>query len=207
MPQGYSPRRSPPSPKRPTPVWLGPALILAAFGLIWMVWQADSEKGTGAAHQASKRPDLVKIEKVVNKHLIMTNKKIELEQEKARLEHLAEAPSVGDQVLPRTRPNTLYGVDHSSDRNELNAARDLSRQRELNLHTPDAVIQSELADSDAISERERRFREEYARQFIANARAAGYEIELDDNFVVKSVKRLRPNTNPRLFQGVPSVAH
>lgn len=180
------------APKKKMPAFVGLIFVIAAAGLLWMVWNADRLALPGMSEQASKKPkDLSKIESVVNRHLIMTNKKIELERERARLEHLADTPEVGDSILPRARPNTLYGVDHGSDRNELNAVRDLERAPDINISSPDAVIQAEMADKQAIAESERRFREEYARQFIANARAGGYDIELDDNFVVTKVRKIK----------------
>jgi hypothetical protein len=192
--------------KQKSPAWMGAALILAAFGLIYMVWNSDQIAGKTEQASMSKK-ERSKIDLVVNKHLIMTNKKIELEQERARLEHLTDTPSVGDQILPRNKPNALYGVDHSSDRNELNAVRDLERPPELNISSPDAVIQSELADTAAIAESERRYRDEYARQFIANAKAAGYAIELDDNFVVKKVMKIKPQGRTLFDRGGGSAAH
>jgi hypothetical protein len=178
-------------------------LFLAAGVLFWLAWQPQG----GNIEQTSSRKDLSQIEGIVNRHLIMTNKKIELEQEQARLKVLRDAPTVGEQILPRWRPNQNAGVDHSPDRNELNAARDLERRAEINLSSPDTVIQSELADSEALAKAEAKYREEYARKFIENARAGGYEIQLDENYVVKSVKKIEPNQNPRLFQGRASASH
>lgn len=175
-------------------------LILAAGLLLYFAWQGPS-KGS-ARPSAGGTHDLSSIDSMVNKHLLMTNSKIELEREKARLSNLPSIPAVGEQILNRTKPYQVRGVEVGSDRNEGNAVRDLQKPKELNLASPDTVIQSELADGETQAQRELEYKREYARQFIENARAGGYDVELDENFVVRSVKKIKPKGHGMsLFDG------
>lgn len=180
----------------------GLLFLLLAVALVGAAFFFDpGQQKSKATHKIEQS----KVENLVNKHLIMTNKKIELEQEKLRLEHLSTNPEVGASILPRGRHGALYGVEQNSDRSETNAIRDLERTKEMNLASPDAVIQSEFADRQSQEIQISNYRNEYARQFIANARAAGFAIELDDNFVVKSVKKIKPQEEA-IFGRLPSAA-
>ncbi len=169
------------------------------MGAGFLLWLAFGPQNQNVNHP-SERHDLSHVENVVNKHLILTNKKIELAQEAARLKNVQTIPAVGEQILPRWKPSEVVGVDQSYDRNELNAARDLARHPELSLNSPGAIVQSEMADSEVTTQLESEQREEYARQFIQNARAGGYDVELDENYRVKKVRKIRP-VGPTQAQG------
>ena len=81
----------------------------------------------------------------------------------------------------------------------MNAERDLSKPEDLNLSSPNTIIQSEIADRESKSQYAAKYRDAYAKKFIENARNAGYEIELDDNFVVTHVQRLNSTDPNGLF--------
>lgn len=176
-------------------------VVLALAVVAIAIWGLPEEK-----QNYSRQVDRHKVDAIVNKHLMMTNKKIELSQEKTRIEQLDSVPEVGMSILPRQRHGALYGIEANSDRNENNAIRDLERPKEIDVSSPDAIIQNEFADRQKQAIQESRARDEYARQFIANARAAGYVIELDDRFVVKSVRRLKPEEQS-IFHRTPSASH
>lgn len=129
----------------------------------------------------------------VNDHLAWTNKKIELQARKRALENYS-TPQVGDSII--SKDNKDYGVDHSADTNESTAYQDLNRDRhELRATDPDRVIRNQIYDQDAALAYEQAYREEYARQFVENARMNGYEVRLNDDFVVQSVKKIRNPSN------------
>ena len=197
----------PPAPqKKKKGAALAFLFLLGAAALIWFAWKSGDAGSATPAPLTAK--EMTRIEKVVNRHLLLTNKEIELQQEKARLENKDEViPVVGDQILPRFRPHQVNGVDHSPDRNELNAARDLAKPEDLNLSSPNTVIQSEIADRESKSQYAAKYRDAYAKKFIENARNAGYEIELDDNFVVTHVQRLNSSDPNALFDTGSGAAH
>lgn len=199
--------RPAPVPAKPMPAskaggdsrsFLGLIFLVGALGLGWFAWKKGEDFGRGPAGSGKTR-DANQIDAVVNRHLLMTNTKLELERERARLDNNDSIPEVGEQILPRWKPQQVVGVDHSPDRNELNAQRDLEEAKEYNLNSPDVIIQSEMADTEKKHEYETKYKEEYARRFIENARAGGYEIELDDNFVVKKVRKIAPEDTNGLF--------
>lgn len=196
-----------PAPVRPAPPppkggesrsLLGLIFVIGALALGYFAWKSGGESGEKARTPHRMR-DASQIDAVVNKHLLMTNTKLELARERARLDNNDSVPEVGEQILPRWKPQQVIGVDHSPDRNELNAQRDLEEAKEYNLNAPDVIIQSEIADREKRKEYEAKYKEEYARRFIDNARAGGYEIELDDNFVVKKVRKIAPDDPNGLF--------
>lgn len=204
------PSAVPPKKKDDTKGLLGLLFLVAAGALIYFAWQEGSVRtdALGTGREPAARHDIKQIETMVNRHLIMTNKQIELQQEKARLENHSSLPAVGERILPRGRPNYNKGVDLSPDRNEMNAARDLEQVKELNLASPHVEIQSEIADREAQAQYEEMYRREYARQFIENARAGGYEVQLDANFTVLSVKKINKNEEAmRLFETKSKAAH
>ena len=110
-----------------------------------------------------------------------------------RLENKFYAPQLGDSIWPKIDQHKKnLGVDHSADRNERTAYEDLNRDKhQLSVSDPDHIIQQQINDNDKQNEYEAAYRENYARQFIENARAHGYQIELDSSLVVKSVKQIR----------------
>ena len=193
-----APGGPPKKEKKKSRGFIGWFFFAAAAGLFYFAWKGNLSRNQGSTNQSSKR-DLGKIDSMVNKHLLMTNKKIEIEQERARLINNPGVPSIGEQILPRSKPYQVRGVDHSADRNEANAVRDLEKPRDLNLASPDTVIQSELADTETLTAQDLQSRKEYARQFLENARAGGYAVELDENYVVRSVKKIEPSHRMHLF--------
>lgn len=146
-------------------------------------------------------------EALVNRHLLVTNQEVQLQEQRMRLENKFYAPQLGDSIWPKIDQNKKsFGVDHSADRNENNAYQDLNRYKhQLSVGDPDHVIQQQLTDTDKQKEYENSYKENYARQFVENARAHGYEVELDSNFVVKSVKTIRrPSQNENIQIAPPT---
>ncbi len=132
-------------------------------------------------------------EALVNRHLLVTNQEVQLQEQRMRLENKFYAPQLGDSIWPKIDQHKKnLGVDHSADRNERTAYEDLNRDKhQLSVSDPDHIIQQQINDNDKQNEYEAAYRENYARQFIENARAHGYQIELDSSLVVKSVKQIR----------------
>ncbi len=129
----------------------------------------------------------------VNSHLAWTNKKIELQARKRAIENYS-TPQVGESII--IKDNKDYGVDHSADTNESTAYQDLNRDRhEMRATDPDRVIRNQIYDQDSAVAYEQAYKEEYARQFVENARMNGYEVKLNSDFVVLSVKKIRSPSN------------
>jgi hypothetical protein len=176
--------------QKPSPLFLVLALlVLLVTGiLLWPVPKKAKPMTAGhisaSSHQA---------EEIINRHLWMTDKSRELAQEQMKAQNTYTNPRIGDSIWPEgQKSGKQMGVDHSPDTNENNAYQDLNRYpKNLQVQTPDAVIQAQLSDEDRRREYEAAYREEYAKQFIENARRNGYEVLLNDQFVVISVRPIR----------------
>ena len=152
----------------------------------------------GSSHKIIKAKKVIsayspEADALVNQHLVVTSRSLELQAKRRHVENQFSAPQLGESVLvDRLKDKKDYGVDHSSDTNESNAYDDLNRYRQdVRLTDPDTIITNQLHDEDRAMAYDESYREEYARQFIENARRNGYEVRLDENYVVTSVKKIR----------------
>jgi len=163
--------------------------ILVAGFLMWPV----PEKTKQIQNQGNISASSQQAEELVNKHLWMTGRAQELAQEQMQAQNAFSNPQVGESILPEAKKeNKQLGVDHSSDSNETTAFDDLNRYpKKLEAQSPDHVIQAQLSDADRRREYEETYRAEYARQFVENARRNGYDVVLNDNYVVISVRPIR----------------
>ena len=148
---------------------------------------------------------------LVNQHLWIESKKQDLESEKANLANQNLAPQISESTSSSSRgKSTLGEVDHSADRFEANAFQDLNRYpKQYNFNNPDGIVQKQLFDAQAQSEAEEAARQDYANQFVENARIHGYEVKLGANYVVLSVKPISQaqQRRPSLFDnGIGSPA-
>lgn len=65
--------------------------------------------------------------------------------------------------------------------------------------TPEQIIQRRLYENELLQKADQAYREQYAAEFIENARRSGWAIELGPNFEVLSVRKI-PNANRRPTQ-------
>lgn len=141
------------------------------------------------------------VDAIVNRHLKMTHQQLEVQRTRTQLENFKTVPAIGDRLVPYEKPEVEGGVDLSPDRNELNAARDLRRKTDYNANSPHHEIQSDMANVESMNQYSEDYKRQYIEQFIANARAGGYDIEVDDDFVVTKVKKIKPEQQFNIFPG------
>jgi hypothetical protein len=137
--------------------------------------------------------DQARESELVNKHLFMTDQAMELSKEKVAIQNQFANLKIGQSIVPgkKFEPQQL-GVDHSPDSNETTAFDDLNRYpKTITATNPDNIIQGQLRDQDETKRYEVAYREEYVRQFVENARRAGYDVQLNDDLVVVSVRPIR----------------
>lgn len=167
-------------------------VILLLFGAGFFVFLALDD--SGSAQFSSKSPKAIssKANDLSNTHLFLTSKRIELEQERRRLENMKLAGSPATEIVePNSYPEN-YGVNHTGDRNETTAYDDLRRyEPEVQATSPSYEVQTSLFEKQKMAEYSEDYKQEYARQFVANARAAGYHVQLSKDFVVMSVTRIQ----------------
>lgn len=156
--------------------------------------------------KSPKSPDKVnsaktqKFEQTVNKHLMVTNDKMEMARERMALEN-ANVKDFNATKAQRVYESSQSGVDLSGDARAAQLANELGRgERQQVVTGPHDVIQKELFNQEQTDAYTQAYKEEYARQFIENARRGGYKIQLDENFKVISVTPIRrPSQNIDLF--------
>lgn len=192
--------------KKSSKGWIGLLLFLVAIGLVYASFKSEKTKNSQQGNlnvqdQAAGGIGSHAVDSIVNRHLKMTHQQLEVQRTRTQLENLRTVPSVGDRLVPYEKPEIEGGVDLSLDRNELNAARDLRRKTDYNANSPHHEIQSDMANVESMNQYSEDYKRQYIEQFIANARAGGYEIEVDDDFVVTKVKKIKPEQQFNVFPG------
>ncbi len=161
-------------------------LLVAAgvFGALYLLWPESQTGGRVDGKRVSATTP--QAQALVNKHLWIVSQQQEFAEKKRELENVFQSPQIGDSIWPVVENRRNFdGIDHSPDRNEQQAFKDLNRYpKEFQMNNPDQVIQGQLADEQKLEAYKREYQAEYARQFIENARRNGYQVELDDNYVV-----------------------
>ncbi|QLY25657.1 hypothetical protein [Bdellovibrio sp. KM01] len=159
-------------------------LFLGAGILVLMSLGNDNPKSGGQA--GVKKTE--KFEKAVNKHLMLTNEKMEFERRRLEIENAAGSD------FNSTKAQTTYnpqdsGLDLSNDSRAAEVANILGRgeRKEGEPLNPNDVIQKELFNAQQEVEYSEAYKKEYARQFVENARRGGYKVYLDENYRVKQV--------------------
>lgn len=166
-------------------------LIALAVGLFLMA-NDESKSLDSSANQLPKIPVNKEYTERARGHLLMTADEVKLRELKHSNDVLEKAPS-----LSQTAEQRAYhgeGFDLSSESTARDLAKDLNRDNVQNAavpETPDQLIQSEIFNQQQLADYSAAYKEEYARQFIENARRAGWEVVLDEDFRVISTRRIR----------------
>lgn len=171
------------------------ALFVGAGLLLFSYLGGDKSKSS-LSSSAKK-----KIEDSVNKHLMTTNDTISLQKQRMAVEN---AKLLYESQQNRKAGREAYQNDHSfdlsSETRAQEVARDLARDQILDSYSPHDVVQAEMYDQIQNQKEEQAYREEYARQFVENARRGGYEVQLTDDLTrVKSVRPLKKNGQMEVF--------
>ncbi|WP_413586016.1 hypothetical protein [Bdellovibrio sp. HCB274] len=159
-------------------LFLGAGLLV----LLSMGTETKSKNGPGAV---TKTPTF---EKSVNKHLMLTNEKMEFQRRRMEIENSASAD------FNRTKEQATYnpqdsGLDLSNDSRSAETAAMFGRgDREEGVPSnPHDVIQRELFNAEQDAAYSEAYKKEYARQFVENAAKGGYNVILDDQYRVRKV--------------------
>ena len=169
-------------------------LLLGAVGFFLASARMSSHSPVPPATISAYSPET---EALVNKHLHLTSQDQYLREKMMNAQNSYMAPQVGDSLWPKISPKKDLGVDHSPDRDENTAFDDLNRYpKELRYTNPDQIIQEQIVEEDIRKKTELEDRQEYARQFVENARRNGYAIKLNEDLVIVSVRSIAPNAVP-----------
>lgn len=168
-------------------IFFGAAIALVVFALFL---SPDSSQ-----QRRPIRRDSARIEQIVNKHLVMTNSQIEIEQRKKDLELRERLHELGDTIHPRRLERPTGGVDMSPDRHELNAVNDLrAPSGSLNHNDPGTEIWRELAEQQRKMAEAEAYNKAYREAVAAEARRQGYELQFGPDGQITGARPLRQGT-------------
>lgn len=179
-------------------------LLVGAGGLFLFSMTPDSDSASSSAVIYTK-----KYEDNVNRHLMLTNQKMELQRQRMIVENNALAPDYHE-----TKPEAAYhhsdaGVDLSGESHAYDVAKELGREERQDAAplTPNEMIQKEIFNAQQHQEYSQAYKAEYARQFVANAAKHGWQVKLSDDYKVISVRPIRkPSTQMQLFNSAGGSA-
>lgn len=168
-----------PSSQKDSPMILALILFIGAGVLVFAYLAGDGNKTSTGAPRVVKSE---KFERSVNRHLMLTNERMELEKRRMAVEN---AKTMNNN-FSSTKSQNIYEndgrLDLSSDTRSEEIARELGRgPREQTVESPHDVIQSELYGEELSQAHSQAYREEYARQFVENARRGGYKVKLSSD--------------------------
>ncbi|NUN04914.1 MAG: hypothetical protein HUU57_04040 [Bdellovibrio sp.] len=175
-------------------MFLALLLFVGAAGLLF------SYLDSGEVHSSSSVPRAPltkneKYEQAVNKHLMLTNERIQQQEQRLRLEHAnREFGSVSSQRAYQNEDR----LDLSQDTRAAEIANELGRgERREEYSSPHDVVQKEIFESQQKEEYSQAYREEFARQFVENARRGGYKVMLSEDLtrVISVTPIRRPSQN------------
>lgn len=171
--------------------------LIVGVLLLSSVWAFDQAMNIHSSQTNNRKsnkvsPTVVDTRELVTKHLQMTNKRLELDQQQATSQNSFEMPVVGERLNERKDFPRVQGVPMNPDRTEHNAPHDLKLKKQLTFQTPGAEVQGHLRDQDDNEIANAELRTIYIQNFLENARRAGFEVRLNDDLVVTGVRRVNP---------------
>jgi hypothetical protein len=125
----------------------------------------------------------------VNRHLFETSQKMEHSRERMEI----EASQANTNVQAVQEAPEAKGVDLSVDPRAEALVQALGRdvKEPSDPKNPHELIQAELFEQEKFSQYSEEYKREYARQFIENAKKAGYIVKLNSDYKVISVTPVR----------------
>ena len=176
-----------------------PLWILALLVFVALAWATKQQKLSVASFSSigrdSKRTARGYDSKI-DWYLKEVNQKKQLNAAKVEVDNFYSAPELDNQTAPvgrveNTEAMTNYGVSMDQD----SSAEQVYQQIEADdavapPDSPDDFINRRLIAQRMQQEMSQQERKQYIRQFLANARKAGYDITLDSNLRVRRVRKI-----------------
>jgi hypothetical protein len=185
-------------------------LLLVSAGLLFLLYtgsentSSESAKNGFGKNQIPAAVRSPKFEKTVNHHLLVTGDTIENEQKRIWIENINSAKDLSSTSSQPNYKVPTEGIELNVDNRATELADLLGRgaKKENPISDPNDVIQNEIFNQQLWDEYSKTYREEYAKQFVENARRGGYKVILNDDFKVISVtpiKKTIPNRNESIL--------
>lgn len=166
-------------------------LLIGAGVLAFLYLGSENPKKRSTEVAASLKTE--KYEKSVNKHLMVTNETMAMARQRMEIENARLAADFNATSAQPVYTAPQGGVDLSNDSRATDIANELGRgdKRPESFENPNDIVQKELFNQQQQAAYSKAYKEEYARQFIENARRGGYKIKLGEDFKVLSVTPIR----------------
>ncbi|MCX7978139.1 MAG: hypothetical protein N2578_03970 [Bdellovibrionaceae bacterium] len=175
---------------------LGASCVLMAVALAALWWGGSSQKEM-SSKSAPKSEEVSKLSRdleQINRHMKATQMKIEMERARAALEQsLVERSLNSNSPSSGYKPRIESGLDLQHDDSGSEVTSILGRQGGTQPYWADPadIVQQRLYEAGLQERMDEMARQEYAREFVENARKAGWDVILDENFKVIAVRRIR----------------
>lgn len=168
-------------------------LFVGAAGLIFAYLGSGKPTAKSSAKSSVARSE--KFESAVNKHLMYTNDKVELQKRRVEIENARVLHGDSRQNRPQTAFANDGKLDLNSEDHASEIAKELGRVGKKEEYTsPDDIVQREVFRIEQAKEYNEAYKEEYARQFVENARRGGYKVILSED--MSRVLSVTPIRNP-----------
>nr|BFD61508.1 hypothetical protein BdHM001_01890 [Bdellovibrio sp. HM001] len=178
-------------------MWLALLLFVGAAAMVFVYLGTSDAPQKVAGTPAAVKSE--KFEKSVNRHLMLTNEKMEMARQRMQVENAQLMNSDFSQTKAQAAYENDRRLDLSMDTRAQELAEELGRgARHEEALSPHDIVQKELFNAEQAQEYSQAYKEEYARQFVENARRGGYKIILSEDLSrVLSVTPIRnPSNNP-----------
>lgn len=191
-------RRSASSARRDK-VQLGFLLMFGSAALIFFAASEEAPQDSSQLSSTSVSARTPEVERIVNKHLLETNHRLEMQRSRRMVENFKSAPQVGQRLVSPQGTQLMDGVAMHGDKNQEEASLRVGRDRaQVHYDSPAQRVQAELADQQRQAYAQAKAKEEYAQKFVENARRGGWNVILDENYVIVDVQKVGKE-KPRLF--------
>lgn len=171
-------------------------VFLFLMALLFIFMASEKEKSIVLGGASPKFSNSSSARELVDRHLKMTNKMMEINQMRTQIQNEASAPQVGMRLKPEGahwKSPVLDGAPMESDKNEVNSVSDLkNRKKQLNFQQPHPNVQGQIREVLDEKKFQQEYKKEYVRQFIENARLSGFDVTVNEDLIVISVKKINP---------------
>lgn len=171
-------------------------LLLSGFFVFLFMLPDASQKQSSASIAQTKQ-----FEEKVNKHLFNTSQRMQLERERMKIE-AAQLENQGQNLKLAPQGEEIHHLDFSRDPRAEALLKELGREASEPGYPSSAheQVQTDLFEAQQYQKYSEEYKKEYARQFVENARRAGYLIKLSEDYKIIGIRPLRkPADNFQLF--------
>ncbi|WP_374034562.1 hypothetical protein ACES2I_01040 [Bdellovibrio bacteriovorus] len=180
-------------PQKENSMLLALLLFVGAAVMVFVyLGSEDPPKKVASAPAAAKSE---KFEKSVNRHLMLTNEKMEMARQRMQVENARLMNTDFNSTTAQSAYHNENRLDLTSDTRAQELAEELGRgTRKEETLSPHDIVQKELFNAEQQAEYSQAYKEEYARQFVENARRGGYRVILSED--LSRVLSVTPIRNP-----------